>query len=180
MEMESMAYLPAPGRLLLFGGMNGATWVRTRTIRFVTGYVADSVPHQPGCVGPAGVPSLAPNGSSRPVLGSTFQLRFASLPPSPLSLVFAALGFSDQTWGTVPLPIDLTVFGFSSCSLWIEPGAIEPLSNTGGVANWNIAIPAAPSLDGQTFFLQGLVLTPGFNPGGAVTSASRRCRAGVL
>ncbi|HEX6812412.1 MAG TPA: hypothetical protein VF384_12360 [Planctomycetota bacterium] len=119
-------------------------------------------------------------GASRPVLGSTFQVRFASLPPSPLSRVFAALGFSDQTWGSVPLPINLTAIGFSSCSLWIEPGATELLSNAAGVADWNIAIPAAPSLDGQTFFLQGLVLAPDFNPGGAVMSASRRCRGGVL
>ncbi|HEX5054522.1 MAG TPA: hypothetical protein VFZ65_22270 [Planctomycetota bacterium] len=180
MSDASMTFVPATGSLLLFGGISGATWDRTRTIDFVTGYVAASAAHQPGCAGPAGVPSLAALGGSRPVLGSTFQTRYGNLPNTPLALVFAALGYSDQAWNGVPLPIDLTLLGFTGCQLHIAPSAMEPLSNTGGIANWSIPIPAAPSLDGLQFYLQGLVLTPGFNPGGAVTSSSLRCTAGVL
>lgn len=176
----SMGFLPATGRMLLFGGNQGSTWHRTRTIQFGTGFVASSVAHQAGCLGPVGVPTLAALGGSRPVLGTTFQLRYTNLPNSPLSLVFAALGYSDQAWSGVPLPVDLTPLGFTSCLLRIEPTVLEPLANVGGLANWNITVPNTPSLDGAQFFLQGLVLTPGFNPGGGVTSSSLRCTAGVL
>lgn len=176
----SMAFVPTTGRMFLFGGYEGMTFHRTRTIQFVSGFVAGSVAHQAGCLGPVGVPTLAALGGSRPVLGTTFQLRFTNLPNSPLSLVFAALGYSDQAWSGVPLPIDLTPLGFPSCLLRIEPAVLEPLANVGGLANWSIPVPATPSLDGLPFFLQGLVLTPGFNPGGGVTSSSLRCTAGVL
>ena len=176
----SMAYMPTAGRMLLFGGLSGATAQRTRTLRFVQGTLATSQPHQPGCAGPAGVPSLQPQNGSRPVLGAPFALRFQNLPSSPLNLVFAAFGTSDQTWGGLPLPLDLSPLGFAGCTLYVEPMILEPLSNLGGFADWTIAMPASPGLDGFEFFLQGFVLTPGFNTGGGVLSASRRCVAGVL
>lgn len=180
MERASMAWHSASNRMVLFGGNAGATWHRTRTIRFVTGYVASSAAHQPGCLGPVGVPTLAATSGSRPALGTTFQVRFTNLPNTPASLVFAALGGSDQTWNGTPLPLDLTPIGYTSCMLRIEPATIELLSNNAGIANWGIAVPNTPSLDGAVFFLQGLVLTPGFNPGGGVTSSSLRATAGVL
>lgn len=176
----NMAFVPATGRLFLFGGNDGSAWYRTRTIAFVTGHVAGSVVHQPGCLGPSGVPTLAALAGSRPVLGQTFQLRFTNLPNTPLALVFAALGYSDQAWSGVPLPIDLTPLGFTSCLLRIEPAVLEPLANVAGVANWSIPVPNNAALDGVPFFLQGLVLTPGFNPGGGVTSSSLRGTAGIL
>jgi hypothetical protein len=176
----SMAYLPSTGRMLLFGGAENMTLHRTRTLAFVTGHVANSAAHGAGCLGPVGVPQLGALAGSRPVLGSTFALRFTSLPSTPLALVFATLGFSDQTWNGVPLPLDLTPLGFSACQLHVAPGVLEPLANLGGFANWNIAVPSTPALDGAVFFLQGLVLTPGFNPGGAVTTSSVRGVAGVL
>ena len=114
------------------------------------------------------------------MLGQTFQLRFTNLPNTPLALVFAALGYSDQAWSGVPLPIDLTPLGFTSCLLRIEPAVLEPLANVAGVANWSIPVPNNAALDGVPFFLQGLVLTPGFNPGGGVTSSSLRGTAGIL
>lgn len=176
----SMAYLPTEDHMLVFGGNQGSTWQRTRTITAVTGYLAETVTHQSGCAGPVGVPTLAALAGSRPVLGEMFQMRFSNLPNSPFSLVLATIGYSDQTWGVAALPLDLTPFGFTGCLLHTEPSGTQPLSNLGGMADWNIAVPTTPSLDGLTFFLQGLALTPGFNPGGAVTTSSLRCRAGIL
>lgn len=175
-----MAYLPSAGRLVLFGGITASTAERTRTLRFVQGTLATSQSHQPGCAGPAGVPALQPLNGSRPVLGASFALRFQNLPSSPLNLVFAAFGTSDQTWGSLSLPLDLSPLGFVGCTLYVEPVILEPLSNLGGFADWTIPMPASPGLDGFEFFLQGFVLTPGFNTGGGVLSASRRCVAGVL
>lgn len=177
---SAMAYQSAAGRMLLFGGTDLQSSLRTRTMQFVTGHVANSVAHQPGCLGPAGVPTLAAVNDSRPVLGTTFQVRFSSLPNTPAALVFAALGGSDQVWNGTPLPLDLTPLGFTACMLRIEPATLELLSNTGGIANWGISVPNTSSLDGVVFFLQGLVLTQGFNPGGGVTSSSLRATAGVL
>lgn len=178
----AMAYQSSAGRMLLFGGtdLQQGINLRTRTLQFVTGYVATSAAHQPGCIGPGGVPTLAAVSGSRPVLGTTYNVRFSSLPNTPAALVFAALGGSDQTWNGTPLPLDLTPIGYTSCMLRIEPATIELLSNNAGIANWGISVPNTPSLDGAVFFMQGLVLTPGFNPGGGVTSSSLRATAGVL
>lgn len=60
------------------------------------------------------------------------------------------------------------------------PVATVLLSNSGGVADWGIPVPAGAGLDGQAFFVQGAVLTPGWNSAGAVLSDSRRGVFGVL
>jgi len=177
---HSMAYDPAAARFVLFGGLTSGTFQRTRTLSFVTGFVASSAPHGAGCAGPNGVPTLLPVGSSRPVLGTTFQARFAALPNSPLALVFATIGFQDQAWNGQPLPYDLSALGLVGCSLRMDPVTTVVLSNTGGVANWSIAVPLGAGLDGQQFFVQGAVLTAGWNPAGAVLSDSRRGVLGVL
>ena len=178
---SAMAYVPGTDRMVLFGGQTNVTPQRTRQLTFVTGHVAGTAAHGAGCPGPAGVPVLAPLAGSRPVLGSAFALRFTALPPSPLSLVFATLGFADTSWIGVPLPLDLTPAGFTGCVLHVAPGVVEPVANVGGLANWTIAVPPTPALDGQPFFLQGLVLVAaGWNPAGAVTTSSLRCVAGVL
>jgi hypothetical protein len=82
------------------------------------------------------------------------------------------LGGSDQDWNGIPLPLELTPIGFVSCMLRGEPATPGLLSDDAVVANWGIAMPNAPSLDGAVFFRQGLVLTPGFDPCGGVTSSS--------
>jgi hypothetical protein len=126
------------------------------------------------------VPSLLPVSGGRPVLGTTFQVRFANLPNTPLAPVFGTIGYQDQTWNGQSLPFDLTGIGLPGCFLRIDATATVVLGNTGGVADWSIALPPAPGLDGQQFFLQGAVLVPGFNAAGAVVSDSRSGVAGVL
>ena len=175
-----MAYDAATARFVVFGGLTSGILQRSRALSFVTGYVADSAPHGAGCAGPNGVPSLLPVGSSRPVLGTTFQTRFGNLPNSPLALVFATIGFQDQAWNGQPLPFDLSALGLVGCSLRIDPVTTVVLSNSGGSADWGIAVPASTGLDGQPFFVQGAVLAPGWNPAGAVLSDSRRGVLGVL
>lgn len=102
------------------------------------------------------------------------------MPASPLSLVFAAIGFDDQNWGALPQPYDLTALGMPGCSAHIAPAVSVVLANVGGQANWNIALPATPALDGFVFFLQGVVLAPGVHAGGAIVADALRGVAGVL
>lgn len=173
----AMAPDPSGHGLVSFGGIVAGVTVRTRRIELITGYVATSTLHGAGCAGPVGVPSLLPVGTSRPVLGTTFQLRFGNLPNSALAPVFATIGFQDQTFGAYPLPFALAGLGMPGCFLRVEPTNTQVLSNTSGIANWPIPLPNAPVLDGLPFFVQGGVLVAGFNPAGIVISDSR---AGVL
>jgi hypothetical protein len=180
MTNHAMAYDVANQRFVLFGGNVSGAWQRTRTLSFLTGTVASSSLHGSGCVGPAGVPSLLPIASSRPVLGTSFQVRFGNLENSPLAFVFATIGFQDQTWNGLPLPYNLSSVGMPTCLLRIEPVTTTVLSNVAGHADWSIALPPGSGLDGQQFFLQGAVIAPGWNAAGAVLSDSRRGVAGIL
>jgi hypothetical protein len=180
-EGPAIAYDSLRNRTLSFGGIvGGGQFASLLSLDIRTGIVATFGPHGAGCPGPSGVATIAPENGTRPVLGSTLQLRFGSLANSPLALVFASIGFSDQSWNGQPLPLDLSVLGMPSCSLLISPGATQVLSNLGGFADWNIAVPAAPALDGQHFFVQGAVLASGFNAAGAVMSNSGQGVAGAL
>ncbi|MBM4059537.1 MAG: hypothetical protein FJ265_00360 [Planctomycetes bacterium] len=175
-----LAYDEAANCFVMFGGFIGMTYQRMRTITFVTGTVASSSSHGAGCPGPAGTPTLLPVGTSRPVLGTTFQLRFGNLPNTPLAPVFAAIGFQDQSWNGQPLPLDLTAYGLPACWLRIGLANTILLGNVAGTATWPIPLPAGASLDGLGFFVQGAVIAFGWNPAGAVVSDSRRGIAGVL
>lgn len=174
----AIAYEPAGQRVLSFGGESdnttfGVTYEMTVRNAFTASYAF----HGAGCAGPAGTPGLLPRASSRPVLGAAFRLRFANLPPSPLSMVFACIGFDDRNWAGTPLPFDASALGLTGCSLRLAPSVVDSLANQGGFADWDIPIPASPALDGAAFFVQGVVLAPGVNAGGALLSDSGR---GVL
>jgi hypothetical protein len=176
----AIAYDSLRNRTLSFGGdiPGGVAGLSALEIR--TGILASFAAHGGGCPGPSGVGTVTARNSTRPTLGTTFQLRFGNLANTPLALVFATLGFDDQTWNGQPLPFDLTQVGMPGCSLRLAPGPTDVLSNLGGFADWSFAIPANPSLDGFHFFVQGGVLASGFNAAGMVMTDSGHGIAGAL
>lgn len=176
----ALAYDAASQRLLSFGGVAQSVWLGLYEMRVRNAFTAVYAQHGAGCAGASGTPSLSPRAGSRPVLGAPFLLRFANLPPSPLSPVFACVGFDDQSWGGTPLPFDATAIGLTGCSLRIAPPIIDQLPNQGGTADWDIPIPITTALDGSVFFVQGVVLANGANPGGALLSDSGRGVIGSL
>ena len=68
------------------------------------------------------------------------------------------------------LPQLLDQFGFSGCTQYASAEFSAMLQNNGGSATWQLAIPSDPSLLGLPFYVQGLVLDFGVNPGNAIVT----------
>lgn len=123
-----------------------------------------------GCAGPDGVPQLGNVAGSVPRIGSTLQLQLSNLSPTPFSVPLGFIGFSDSTWNGIPLPADLTPIGFTGCQVWVAPAIDAALSNVGGTAAWNTAIPMNSFYLGTDLYFQAAVLAPGWNPAGFILS----------
>ena len=80
------------------------------------------------------------------------------------------VGFRNDSWQGIPLPVDLTAAGLSNCTLYIDPALTTVANQVGTSATWTIAIPAAASLAGRPLYAQAIPLVPGANPAGALTT----------
>jgi hypothetical protein len=130
-----------------------------------------------GCKGSAGTPTLTQISPKRPWLGETLQLRLTALPGGPAALNW---GFSRTSWGSVPLPLDLTRYGMPGCQLLVSPDTSGiPLRVTNNEALWAVKIPAVPILSGLSFYLQGYASDPRANAWGVVVSNGYEARLGI-
>jgi hypothetical protein len=175
---HALAWHAATGQVLLFGGCTtqgafqsqwGDTWVFTGT--FATG-----TPYGDAC----GVPplALAQVAQARPILGQTAIVRLATAPTPAIAL---AIGWSNTTLGTTPLPLSLAGLGMTGCSLHQSAdllGLAFAASGTGfGGA---VALPNAASLLGGHAYLQAVAFAPGQNPAQLTTSNGVAWRFGNL
>jgi hypothetical protein len=112
---------------------------------------------------------------TRAWLGEPIELLAANL---PLSAGFLAMGFTDQQYSGVPLPLDLAQHGMPGCALRVAPEATTLLAGANGSASHQIQIPFRTALVGVPFWQQVLALAPGANPTGMLTSASWRGTVG--
>lgn len=135
-----------------------------------SGAAATYAPYGAGCAGPVGVPQLANVAGSVPRIGSTLQLQVTNLPGSPLNAVIGAIGFDATEWNGSPLPLDLSPLGFTGCDLWLAPAITSFVSNSNGMATWDVLIPMNSFYLGVHVYFQALVLVPGWNPAGFVFS----------
>ena len=90
----------------------------------------------------------------------------------PLSIAMLAMGFTDQAFAGSALPLDLSPFGMTGCTLNVAAEATALSVGTGGVANFQIPVPNVPGLVGSRFWVQAFAPVPGSNPAGVLTSAS--------
>jgi hypothetical protein len=74
------------------------------------------------------------------------------------------IGVSNTTWGTLPLPFELSSIGMPGCSILTSADFIVPLPITAGQATWDLQLPDDDGLLGATFYQQALVLDPGIGP----------------
>ena len=118
-----------------------------------------------GCTGSAGTPTLAASAGQTPNIGKTFAVTMTNLPTS--GTAFGVLGLSKTNWGTLTLPFNLSIIGMTNCVLRVEGLVLIPVTYTGGVAKWQVAIPDWPMLLGAKFYQQGLVPDATANAHGA-------------
>ncbi|MFT4514212.1 MAG: arylsulfatase B [Planctomycetota bacterium] len=120
-----------------------------------------------GCSGGGISPTLG--ALSSPTPGANFTLQTTGLSGSELATV-GAVGFTDQTWNGVPLPVDLTAAGFTGCSLHIDPILTFVAVPTGTSSSWTVALPNNAALIGQQLFAQAFPLLIGANPAGMLAT----------
>lgn len=154
-------------RTVLFGGKDATGWYFSDTWQYAPTTPASYALFGAGCRGSAGVPALM-NFAQRPWMGETFAVPLANLPANQPILML--LGSSKTTWFGFPLPLDLSSFGMSGCSLYVSGHSIQQVPNLGGATSWNLPIPNRQDLLGASFFHQALVVDPAANPAGATTS----------
>jgi len=114
-----------------------------------------------GCSGGGISPTL--NSMMSPALGANMTLRAGGLSPAVIATV-GAVGFTDQIWNGVPLPVDLTPAGLTGCTLLIDPALTTVAAQNATNAFWTISIPNSPTIVGQPLFAQAFPLVIGANP----------------
>jgi hypothetical protein len=121
------------------------------------------------CAGSNGNPELSYG--ELPRLGHLFSVDLSNAVASGASICF--LAFSDSMWGPVPLPLPLSGFGLTGCSLQVslDIGTVVPTDAMGEGA-LQFTLPADPALAGLQLFNQYLVVDPTANTAGLVTSNS--------
>jgi hypothetical protein len=106
-------------------------------------------------------------------LGQTTTIEAHNLPPAVA--VMNILGFSNTTFGAIPLPLDLGFLGAKGCSLRasLDLNQVALSKGTGvgnGTATFSWPIPNLSSLRGLNLFFQALVFDKGANGLGITTT----------
>jgi hypothetical protein len=119
------------------------------------------------CPGSGGTPSLHATGLPR--VGASFGLeldRARANAAAPL-----AVGVSDKVWLGGPLPFGFGALGAPLCALFVSTEILVPFTtDAAGQVRVGIAVPATPALVGAGAFPQFLVLDPGANLAGLVST----------
>lgn len=170
-----MTFDAALDKVVMFGGRDrqwrfGDTWFLAPVHPATVGVFGQ------GCAGSGG--QLQLRAETRPWLGDQLRLRWTNLPAT--SLVALVMGFSNQSWGSAPLPLPLTGFGGpASCFLYVSVDATLTMVTTGGVLVTSHAVPTNPALLGMDVFLQGAAFDTGPLPGPMAVSNGVSARIGA-
>lgn len=120
-----------------------------------------------GCSGAGLSPTL--DATTPPLLGANFSLQVSGLSTAVLATV-GAIGFSNSFWDGIALPLDLTVSGFTGCTLYIAPQLTTIATAATTSAAWSVALPNNPALPGQALYAQAFPLRIGANPAGFLST----------
>jgi len=104
--------------------------------------------------------------SARPVTGTSINLNTSNIPTGSL-LGGVVLGF-----GPIAAGVSLAPFGAPTCSVYMlnQGPTLVFFTPTTAPVSTPLAIPANPTLAGMTIIAQSLLLCPGVNPLGVLTS----------
>lgn len=106
-----------------------------------------------GCAGSAGVPAMA--ATNLPTPGGSLGLVVNNL-PAAAGLCYFGIGFSNTSWNSVPLPLDLGIVGLPGCTDYISIAAGVVVPAGGGNSALTLAIPNNAALLGLRYFVQAV------------------------
>ncbi|MEC7583258.1 MAG: kelch repeat-containing protein [Planctomycetota bacterium] len=176
---HAMAYDNRTGANVLFGGRETLSSVFSDTWEYsnVSTLSGSAVPYGAGCGTP--VLQFEPVLGSEPVVGQTAQAMLSSIPQVSPSLggsqAFVSIGWNDDFWGGVPLPLDMQSYGMSGCFLYqsgdeaADAVDFDPTMGP-GTAVYNLPVPNYADLIGFDVYLQAWAYAPGQNAGNTILS----------
>ena len=117
--------------------------------------------------GTPAVPTIL-NGN-KPQIGGSFHFELLNCARNaPTALI---IGASNTMSGSIPLPFDMAPIGAPGCLLLASTDILlGMLTGPGGDLATSLPVPNDPSLDGQSLYLQHLIVDPGTNPLGLTSS----------
>ena len=162
-----LVYDSGRDRFVLHGGQSpygGTPSAFSDTWELDLGDTATYTTFGAGCAGTYGTPTLSPAGDL-PSVNTTFTLQVSGLPWT--GPVFMWLGFSNQFYGSVPLPANLAILGAPQCDVLISPDVLYTMPNVLGTSLWQFGV---PNLPGAVFYNQAVAFDPGANGLGLIFS----------
>lgn len=163
---------PFQGECVLFGGQTTTNLIIGDTWRYGVTHPATTTPFGTGCPSSAAVTySLRPN-SLPPWLGTDFVV--GTVPVTAPVFCYGVLGVDATVWGNAPLPMSLTPYGLTACSLFVAPLVGTLTTST----DWHVMIPNQPGLMGMPVYLQAFPLASYSNPAGVIATDALRLQLG--
>jgi hypothetical protein len=113
-----------------------------------------------GCAGSSGVPTLDLVNGTTPVIGTTLDFLYNNGPTLPGLVPIMSIGFDDQSFQGLPLPLPLAVLGLPGCTLYHSADVSSQFlaSPIAGEFTYSLSLPNNTGFLGQEFFFQGLHL----------------------
>ena len=118
--------------------------------------------------------ALALDASARPVSGTSLQLVTTNVPASS-TIGVTAIGLQQVNPG-----LELSLFGMPGCYQNASLGSINVFVAAGGSGSYPLSIPNNPGLHGLHVFAQSVMIAPGSNSLGLITSNGVDLRIGNL
>lgn len=123
------------------------------------------------CAGHATPPTVAVDPLATARIGHVVNVAGAGLRVGQPG-AFLIVGLSNTTWNGIPLPFDLTPFGFTNCPLQVSVDLVVAAAiNGSGTATWPLPLPDNRGLLGARIYAQALAPEPGLNRAGFAVSA---------
>jgi len=127
--------------------------------------------------GPIGILPPLLTADRPPRLGETMTVTIRNGPPG--SMAALVHGADVAAWGTFALPVEFDPLGAPGCRLFVRPDLMLSTSiGANGQGVVPIHIPNLPSVTGEVFYQQFLVLDPAANSLGLTVSGCARARVG--
>lgn len=133
---------------------------RTHTATARVGPTETYISFAHGCAGTMPATRLVPRDTPR--IGKTLEVRLFDL---PVDIALMTMGLA-----SLSSPIALDGLGMPGCTAEVSIDAVLPLVGQDNQAVWSLPIPNLRSLVGLRFYNQAVVLDPGVNALGLVTS----------
>jgi len=130
-----------------------------------------------GITGTNGTATPGISASGRPVINKSFNVQLSAAKASTGAGLI--IGASDQIWGAIKLPFDLTILGATGCNLLSSVDALIPTAvDAQGNAQIPLALPNQTVFVGTDLFSQWLVIDPQANSFGLAFSAGGKMAIG--